>query len=258
MGTVQKKYLYEDDLSNVPLPEILASIERYKVPGVLTIEGKSFTKRLYLDEGRIIFAMSTDPDERLGEFLLYRKIISQAQYDESVRRLKAGEGRQGKILVEMKVLTPKQLFEYVQLQNQAIVYSAFNWEEGKVHFELGNVKKDEMIKLAVPILKAVFDGIKQIGDPKKLVSRLGTKTVIYGPSWDLKDVVTLRMDAAEMKLLQMVDGKRSLYELITKGPLAQPQNAKLLYAFSVLKLMEKKSDGMIKIQWKTKGDEFTA
>ena len=254
---MEKKYLYQDDLANVPLPEILATIERYKVPGVLTIEGKIFTKKIFLDEGRIVFATSTDPDERLGEFLLHRKLITKAQYDESVRRLKAGEGRQGKILVEMKVLTPKQLFEYVQQQNRTIVYSVFNWQEGRVHFELGNLKKDEMIKMAVPIQKAIFEGVKQINDTKKLVARLGTKTVVYGPSWELKEVVALRLNPDEMKLLQMMDGKKSLYELITKGPMPQAENAKLLYAFSVLKLIEKKSDGMIKIQWKTTGDEFT-
>ena len=37
----------------------------------------------------------------------------------------------------------------------------------------------------------------------------------------------------------MVDGKSTLYELATKGPLAPPENARLLYAYSVLQLIRK-------------------
>lgn len=254
---MQTKYLYQDNLANVPLPEILATVERTRVPGILTIAGKTFTKRFFLEGGKIVFAMSNDPDARLGEFLLHRGHITQEQYDESVRRLKAGQIRQGRIFVEMGVLTPKTLFEFVQQQIHAIIYAAFDWEEGKVHFEIGDVKKDEKIKIALPIHKAILEGVKQIQDAKKLVARLGTKTVVYAPSWELKDVVALRLDDGEMNLLQMVDGKRNLFDLITKGPLPQPMNAKLLYTFSVLKLMTKKVNGAIKIQWKTTGDDFT-
>jgi len=49
----------------------------------------------------------------------------------------------------------------------------------------------------------------------------------------------IALDAEEYRLLAMVDGKRSLYELATKGPLAPPENARLLYAYSVLQLIRK-------------------
>jgi hypothetical protein len=254
---VESKLLYQDELGNIPMPEILASIEKWKVPGVLTVEGNPFTKKLFLDDGKVIFATSTDPDERLGEFLLHKGRITQEQYDESVVRLKRGEGRQGKILVEMGALTPKSLFENVTEQITALVIGLFNWDQGRVSFEIGDYKKDEMIKIALPLRKAILEGVKAMWDAKRLLARLGTKTTVYAPVFDLKEVLALRLDPREMQLLQMVDGRRSVYELVTRGPLTQPQNAKLLYVFHVLKLVEKKSDGVIKIQWKTTGDALS-
>lgn len=251
---MESKLLYQDDLGHLPVPEILASVEKWKVPGVLTVEGDPYTKKIFLDDGKIIFATSTDPDERLGEFLLHKGRISQAQYDESVVRLKRGEGRQGKILVDMGVLTPKALFETVTEQITAVVISLFNWEQGKVSFEIGDYKRDEMIKIAIPLRKAILEGVKAMWDAKRLLARLGTKTTIFAPVFELKDILNLRLDEEEMKLLQMVDGRRSVYEIVTKGPLTQPQNAKMLYIFMVLKLIDKKSNGVIKIQWKTTGD----
>lgn len=253
---MEKKYLYEDDLANSPLPEILATIEKYKIAGVLTVKDFRFERKIYIFDGKIIFATSTNPDERLGEFLLYKGIITKAQYDESVVRLKRGEGRQGKILVNMKVLTPKELFLYVQDQIAEIVYNLYNFEEGKVYFELGKFKEEEIIKLSIPIKKAIFEGIKKIKNPKRCLQRLGNKTAIYESVFELKDILGLSLNPEETKLLQMVDGKKSLYEIITKGPLSQGMNARILYAFFVLHLISKKSDGLIKIQWKTEGDKF--
>lgn len=253
---MEKNYLYEDELSSSPLPEILATVEKYKVAGVIIVKDEKFERRIYLNEGKIIFATSTNPDERLGEFLLYKGIISKEQYDESVVRLKRGEGRQGKILVDMKVLTPKELYLYVQEQIAEIVYNLFNLNEGKVYFQIGKFKEEEIIKLSIPIKKAIFEGIKKIKDPKRCFQRLGNKTAIYEPVFELKDILGLSLTPEETKLLQMVDGKKNLYEIITKGPFTQGMNARILYAFFVLHLISKKSDGVIKIQWKTNGDQF--
>lgn len=253
---MEKNYLYEDELSNSPLPEILATIEKYKVAGVIIVKDEKFERKIYLNEGKIIFATSTNPDERLGEFLLYKGIITKEQYDESVVRLKRGEGRQGKILVDMKVLTPKELFLYVQEQIAEIVYNLFNLNEGKVLFQIGKFKEEEIIKLSIPIKKAIFEGIKKIKDPKRCFQRLGSKTAVYEPIFELKDILGLSLTQEETKLLQMVDGRKNLYEIITKGPFTQGMNARILYAFFVLHLISKKSDGFIKIQWKTEGDNF--
>lgn len=253
---MEKKYHYEDELSSSPLPEILATIEKYKIAGVIIVDDYNYERKIYINEGKIIFATSKNPDERLGEFLLYKGIITKEQYDESVVRLKRGEGRQGKILVDMKVLTPKELFIYVQEQIAEIVYNLFNLNEGKVLFEIGKLKEEEMIKLSIPIKKAILEGIKKIKDPKRCLQRLGNKTAIYEPIFELKDIIGLNLTQEETKLLQMVDGKKSLYEIITKGPFTQGMNARILYAFFVLHLISKKSDGLIKIQWKTEGDKF--
>ena len=61
---------------------------------------------------------------------------------------------------------------------------------------------------------------------------------------------------AEIALLALVDGRRTLRDLITMGPGDLGSNAKLLYAFWVLRLIERRelqSSGIRRIQWKTSG-----
>ena len=65
----------------------------------------------------------------------------------------------------------------------------------------------------------------------------------------------------ELKLLSLVDGRRSLRDLITAGPGDVSTNAKLVYAFWVLHLVTRRdvlTSGIRKIQWKTGSGNFPA
>ena len=73
-------------------------------------------------------------------------------------------------------------------------------------------------------------------------------------------MIEISLDAEAYRLLRLVDGKRSLYELCSQGPKAPAENAKLLYAFRVLHLVRRQQEsgqtGPVKIQIKTTGDSF--
>ncbi|PYQ34161.1 MAG: hypothetical protein DMF55_10125, partial [Acidobacteria bacterium] len=61
---MEKKFEYRGDLAVTPLPEILATIERYRVPGSLSIESGSRHRCIYLDRGVVVFATSDEPEVR--------------------------------------------------------------------------------------------------------------------------------------------------------------------------------------------------
>jgi hypothetical protein len=74
---------------------------------------------------------------------------------------------------------------------------------------------------------------------KTLVTRLGRKDTVYLPNYDLADLIDIALDRNEYQLLALVDGKRTLYDICARGPYSAGENAKLLYAFSVLHLIDK-------------------
>ena len=82
-----RDYIYEGDISETPLPEVLQKINYYRVPGVLNAACEKGRKDIYISGGEVIFASSTFDDDRLGEFLLAKKKITQEQYDRSVELL---------------------------------------------------------------------------------------------------------------------------------------------------------------------------
>jgi hypothetical protein len=245
--------LYQTDLAQTPLPEILVTIHRYKVPGIVECQRGDELKRIYLDRGRIIFASTNQLSESLGDMLLAEGRITREQYDKSVRQLKQTKKRHGVTLVEMRVITADELFAAVQRQIQQIVWSMFEWSSGTAGFTPGRDKNLEFVKIDLSVPEAVMRGVRRMPDARLATSRLGTKTTLYGRTDH--PVEELVMTADEQQLLDSIDGRRGLYELVQKPPLAAGDNARVLYGFLVLKLIVPVLPQRVKVQVQTPGGQ---
>jgi hypothetical protein len=236
---------------------VLLTVHKYRAPGVIECTRDEVQKRVYLDQGNIIFATSTSTADSLGDRLLAAGRITREQYDESVRTLTASGNtkRQGTILVEMGVLEPKELFVNVRDQVQAIVWSIFDWDRGEVTFTPGRDKQTEFIKLAIPIREAVLEGIRRIADAKTLVPRVGSKGTVL-ERVDTADLSEIRLDADEEAFLDGVDGKKTLFELVSSGPLPPAPSARLLYAFRLFGIVQARQGKPMKVQFRTLGEKF--
>ncbi|HJW92284.1 MAG TPA: DUF4388 domain-containing protein [Thermoanaerobaculia bacterium] len=240
---------YQTDLAQTPLPEILFTIHRHRAPGMLECRHGDETKKIFFDNGQVIFASSSNIADSLGDKLLRDGKITREQYDESVRRLKTTGKRQGTILAEMKLLEPKELFVSVREQIQSIVWSIFGWDSGTVAFTPGRDKHLEFVKLQIPIPQAVLQGVRRMPDARALVARLGSRATILQKS--NVPVDELHLGGDEQRLLDAVDGKRVLSDLVNTPPLAPGENARILYALFALGVVTvKRPTGQIKVQLK--------
>jgi len=245
------KFVYRSDLEKTPLPEILSTVNRYGVPGVLEVTHDDFKKRVYLLEGDIIFATSTDRSESLGEYLVRADEITSEELKRSTDELANTPGaRHGEILVRMGLLGREKLGAAVRKQVQAIVWSLFNWTDGAVSFNVGRSKDDEVFKIKIPTARAIIAGCRRIGDPKVITARMGGRASVLKRLPRPPHLEKLRLEPDERELLELVNGKRTLYELCEEGPASAGANARVLYAFSELQMLmvDPASSGKILIQ----------
>ena len=92
-----------------------------------------------------------------------------------------------------------------------------------------------------------------------LIARIGRKETVLEPHFRLEDLIEIGLETEEYLLLKMVNGKRTLYELCSKGPKSAPENAKILYAFKVLRLIgrhgsEGRKAGRVKVRLRATSD----
>jgi hypothetical protein len=242
--------IYQTDLAQTPLPEILVTIHRYKAPGAIDCRRGDELKRIFLDHGRIIFASTNQRTESLGDRLVREGRITQEEYDASVARMKITGKRHGVTLVEMNLVTAEELFVLVRDQIEAIIDSVFGWTTGTIAFTPGRDKNLEFVKVDISVPDAIVRGVRLIPDAKALVAHLGSKTTYFDRTHAA--VEEMHLTADDQHLLDAVDGRHALGDLVATPPLSAPENARILYAFSALGLIAPCDPRGVKVQVKSK------
>ena len=241
--SAETRHIYVGELAETPLPEMLATIHRYRVPGMLEAQLGDAAKRVFIFDGDIIFASSTNRAESLGEVLVAAGQITVEQHRASALLLLEHPGkRHGQVLVDMGLLTETEMRAAVLEQVQRIVWSLFSVPEGRVTFTLGEERADEVYKLRIPTPRAVLHGCKTVGDAKRLIGRLGNKATVFTRPSAPEHLGGLDLEANEEQLLNLVDGRRTLFELCEKGPYSAALNARVLYGFQCLGLIRKERE----------------
>jgi hypothetical protein len=255
----ERPYHYRGDLRQTALPEMLAMIHRTGIGGVIEASYGEFTKRVWIETGCVVHAASSDLADSLGGYLRRAGKLSDGQFQAAMARRSQESGRRlGEILIEQGALAPVQVYQAIREHAEGIVWSLFSWEEGMVTFRMGDLELADTVRIQIPLRQVIVQGIKRAANAKSLVTKMGGREVLLEPAYRFEELIEVALDAEEYALLAQVDGKRSLYDLCMRGPLAAAENARLLYAYSVLGLVRRAgvreapaSSGGIKIKLKS-------
>lgn len=216
---------------------MLVTVDRFQVPGVLEAQREDVVKQVFLRDGNVVHASSSDRNDSLGAYLQRHGKLSAEQFTETMKERSSGSKRYGELLIERGLISPAEIFEAIRKQIESIVWSLFYWQEGEVRFRIGSFQTPGGARIQLPMRQVILQGIKRAPNAKTLVARLGKKETVFEPHFDIEDLIQAALDADEYRLLKLIDGRRTLYQVCTEGPLSPAENAKLVYAFYVLRMV---------------------
>lgn len=214
-------------LARLALPDLLHELQAAAATGILALTSGGARKALYFRGGRVVFAASNLPSDRLGEVLLREGKITPEQNETSVRALAQGR-RQGRVLVEMGALSPDELWWAVQTQVREIVFSVFQWDEGQFHFEESVLPEKEKITVDLDVTALVLEGVRRM-DPSGAVRGRFPDGYLVVERGDT--AVAGLLHPWEQHVLSLVDGEKSVVELCHESDAGEGQTLKALYAF---------------------------
>lgn len=250
---MDRKFEYRGDLGITPLAEILSTIHRYRVPGVVTASRDNRVRRIFLDEGLVVFATSNEREVSLGMYLVRHGLLKpEAAVEAEERRAREGL-RLGQVLLQMGFVTPEVLNQAVAGQIREILWGAFEWESGDALFEIGPKRQGELVRIDAPIPEVILEGVRRASDVRRLVARLGNATTVLERT---RNSLLELFTPEERQYYEGIDGKTPLQRLASRGPGSVSENARILYAFFCLGLVRKmrgSGAGAKKIQYKTEG-----
>ena len=228
----------EGSLATRDLAELVLALGAQRFSGLLILSSGGVGKSLTLQDGRMVFASSTSPDERLGELLLRRGRITLRQFTDAGAALAPGK-RLGAVLVEQGVLSPKDLVKTVVEQVQEIIYAAFQWTEGQYRMNAGATSA-EAITLNISTPDLVIEGIRRIESWSRVARAVGGPATGYQRASDYEAALSaMNLSFEKLSLLTSLHGTRTLEALCEESSLPDFEVCRTLWAFRVIGLVRR-------------------
>jgi len=225
-------------IKNLTVPHLFLGLRAEKKIGIAVFERAGVIKKVYIRDGYVLFASSNLDNDRLGECLLRVGAITREQYDTSVELLKKSDKKQGAILVELDILSSKNLVASVQLQVAHIILSLFSWRDGLYRFEEGPPPLDDIIPLQMSSGNLILEGVRRL-DWQSVRDSLPPAETVLRPS---ADPVALFQDADlsqnQKAVLSLIDGKRSIKEICALSKAGDFYTLKVIYILLSLRMVE--------------------
>jgi hypothetical protein len=215
------------------VPERLLSALANRETGILTFRNGSVTKSLYLHMGHVIYAKSSDPDERMGESLLRRGKITVRQYLEGSQRMQPGQ-RLGTVLVAMGALEPLDLLPAMQQHVKEILLDVLTWTQGEYELISGEIGFEDVVILSFPVENLVLEGIRRTRAWSLVHRGIGDMSSVPVPTGNTEVLVKLALTDEEQQVLDHVNGRASVEQICQVSHLSNLEACRTLWALLVL------------------------
>ena len=230
----EEEFSIKGDLETTSVPELLRTFLQAQETGLLVCRNGDTTKIAFLKQGRVIFATSNDPDERLGEDLLVRGRITVRQYVEASKQIGPGR-RLGKILVDMKAIEPDELSTSIEHHVKRILLDLCNWVQGEYELFIKNSVDDDAVVLKISTENLILEGIRRCHSWTRVIAGIGG-SIESSPSPVSNDDLLYKLDLTEeeQEVLSRVNGKSTIDQICQISYLSHFETCRILWALQVV------------------------
>ncbi|MCB9478083.1 MAG: hypothetical protein H6683_00230 [Deltaproteobacteria bacterium] len=236
----------EGRLSDVLFPELLLSLYRQRAHGTLTLQTFDEERRVAMHDG-VPIGIETNyiADLALGSILIEQERMTPAELN-LARKQAEEQGRMlGQVLIERNLIDENELNVTLAYQAREKMVSAFRYQEGTYQFIKANGGPATTFKLSDGILHLLLAGIREFyslalledriyGNKRRVVERTDTRQIRRED---------LQLSRKEWGLLELINGERTLAEIIANAPLNFIETFQTLYLFFLFGLVRFKDGG---------------
>ena len=225
-------------LAETTVPDLFRSLLRSSETAIVSLEGLGRTDIIYVNEGKIIFASSTDPDMGLGETLLRSGELNLQQYNQAMERV-VSPRRFGALLVELGYLKPDDLSRAVERQASSIVLNAMRYRTGSYTIEFTANFPDEIITLPLSTERLILDGVARIDFWSLIIRGLGRleRMLEHSPGSDARSY-TLELNEEENHIFSLLSEPTSIQDIVSRSYLSNFISSKTVWGLLTVNLIQ--------------------
>lgn len=237
------------DVRVIPIADVLQMLSDQEQSGVLTIERSSSRVDIYFRTGHVDQALATGiPEEFLfGRFAVQSEVITREDLDRFIASFSKGvDPKQellGRELVKQSHMTESELRSCLAQQTSEIIYEVLRWRHGRFWFCAGQEPKPSVSNagLGLDVAAILMEGYRRV-DEWHLVERAieNFDQVFLRNEDSVAHMGRGRLTREELAVLDLVNGKHTVKDIVRMSRLGSFDVAKLMYRLLSIKLVRRR------------------
>ncbi|MEX2582006.1 MAG: DUF4388 domain-containing protein [Gemmatimonadota bacterium] len=217
-------------LSEASITDVLQLLAIGRKTGCLSVTNRSSLGRIYFDRGIISHASILNRRDRLGDLLLRNRVVQRAELEAAIAEQDRLDGaRLGEILVRWGVASTGEIERYVRLQIEEGIYILFTWNEGSFHFEPGVAPAAGELLVAINPERVLLEGARRVDEWALIERKIPSHDLVFGLDRTHGDPEATDLSAEQRRILPLVDGRRSVSEIVEESGLLEFDAARALF-----------------------------
>jgi hypothetical protein len=205
--------ILDGNLARFEMPDVLTFLNMGRRTGVLVLEHPEQESKVFLRDGRPIYATSSKEDLRIGNMLVRQGRVKTAELERALDLREPGQ-KIGEALLQNRILNQDELASFLKIQVSEVIFDTFTWKKGLFSFYDRVPPPETVVTLAMDLQNLIMEGVRRIDERGRLSEVFPDLNMVAEAVANperVKSSVTLTQE--EWQVLFLVDGRRSLSEI---------------------------------------------
>ncbi|MBU1070198.1 response regulator [Myxococcota bacterium] len=232
-------------LSVIPTGEVLTILASQRQSGILTMSKSAAKVDVYFKGGQVVMAAAAGISDEylLGRYVIELELMTKDELDDFIAGLPPRSHLLGLQLVKSGRLTLEQVKTAMAKQTREICYELLNWRTGKFTFvstrDLPAIAEEAGLDLSVDAI--LLEGFRRVDDWHLIEQEIDDFEIVLLRNDDAINLVGRnRLVREELTVLELVNGRNTIRDIIRQSRMSSFDVTKLLYRLLSAKLIRKK------------------
>lgn len=267
IGSGMPRVALSGDIAVIPIGAVLQLLQVESKTGVLVITDGRTNVTIAVRNGLLdlVQAHGAGTEFRLGRYFIEHGLVSTDDIDRLLRdhsptprppppygaptkaaskdEPPAGRRLLGDLLVDSGRITRDQLRHALARQSSELVYEVLRWPHGRFEFRREVLPAlADSARLELPVASVVMEGFRRVDEWRVVEAGLGSfESVLQADPTAIEAAQIDRLAKSEQKLLEMVDGERTVREIVEQSHMSSFDACKILFQLIEARLVRRRA-----------------
>ena len=233
------------NLQVVPIAEVLQLLDAQRQSGVLHVTRAGGTIEIYFRGGSVDLAIAEGVSEEflLGRFIVEADLMTREDFEGFLESRAPGNKLIGTQLVKLGYVNTDDLKTALRMQTSELIYEILRWNHGTFRFRSTRDMPAQAVEasLALDVEGILMEGFRRVDEWHLIEREVDNFDMVFLRNEDaVAQMGRGRLTREELAVLELVNGKNTVKEIIRASRMGSFEVSKMLYRLLSIKLIRRR------------------